>query len=173
MEFKLILTGPSSCIPPLSRAVIFLTVPQRLTFGVIPPLDQEVVCPGPTCERRSPHGLNSCTWRTRKGTGQVHACHFVCGPRPQASDRGVIPSGAAALCLLYLSNDWDGRKGGEGAHSHTICLLFGAPLQDFPQEILGAAGAEWRPECPRLRVSKFPSGPFGLDLMVIYMYTYM
>lgn len=38
MEFKLILTGPSSCIPPLSRAVILLTVPQRLTFGLIPPL---------------------------------------------------------------------------------------------------------------------------------------
>lgn len=136
MEFKLVLTGPSSCIPPLSRAVILLTVPQRLTFGLIPPLPRRWSVLARHVRDAHRTGLIHAPDAPGRARGRCTPATLFAGRFPQAPDRGIIPSAPELqrFCLLYLSND-----------SNTVCLLplfFGAPLQDFPQEILGAAGGE-------------------------------
>lgn len=147
MEFKLILTGPSSCIPPLSRAVILLTVPRRLTFGLIPPLPRRSSVLARHVRDAHRTGLIHAPDAPGRARGRCTPATLFAGrvhKRPTGESSPLLRSCSASAFSTCLMTGTGGRVG-RGAHSNTVCLLplfFGAPLQDFPQEILGAAGAE-------------------------------
>lgn len=140
--------GPSSCIAPLSRAVIFLTVPQRLTFGLIPPLPRRSSVLARHVRDAHRTDLIHAPDAPGRARGRCTPATLFAGRVHKRPRQGNPPlrSRAAVLCLLYLSNEWDrgGRvgRGRTATPSVQLPLFLGAPLQDFPQEILGAAGAE-------------------------------